>query len=153
MRFALIKLLCRIKTIRNIHFYNIVSVDDLLNRMVLDQACPRNTKGLTELFIKSYFPQDKSSSSQLGRCVSLVERNPDAALIFFGSVKDFASVGEIAKLMVLVVKCLLLRRQNKEEEEETGHHYSVRTKVQMLKLLHVLLSSIARSVCLVFLNI
>ncbi|KAF4325557.1 hypothetical protein BBI17_000147 [Phytophthora kernoviae] len=65
-------LLVRIKSIRNLHFYDVVPVNDLLCRMVMDRDSPLACKQLVSLFLNSYFPQSVGGSSQVARCLALV---------------------------------------------------------------------------------
>ncbi|CAK4694915.1 unnamed protein product [Aphanomyces euteiches] len=57
VRAAFCQLLVRIKSIRNMHFYDIAPVDQCLNRLVLDSSRNAVVKPLTNLFLRSYFPQ------------------------------------------------------------------------------------------------
>ncbi|RHY60118.1 hypothetical protein DYB38_013369 [Aphanomyces astaci] len=57
VRAAFCRLLVRIKSIRNMHFYDIAPVDSCLLRLVMDAARPSVAKPITNLFLRSYFPQ------------------------------------------------------------------------------------------------
>ncbi|OQS02288.1 condensin-2 complex subunit G2, partial [Thraustotheca clavata] len=106
VRVAVARLLVRVKSIRHMHFYDIVSIDECFRRLVLDKAKPSVAKPLTELFMNSYFPQGASGSSQVARTLSLIEKYPTASLVFYRNVYQFASVGSVCKLVVLLFKCL-----------------------------------------------
>ncbi|RLN37548.1 hypothetical protein BBJ28_00015469 [Nothophytophthora sp. Chile5] len=86
-------LLVRIKSIRNLHFYDVVPVNDLLCRMVMDRDSPMACKQLVSLFLNSYFPQSVGGSSQVARCLALVKKNPEAAMVFYANVVEHVSVG------------------------------------------------------------
>ncbi|GLD93520.1 hypothetical protein PINS_up002112 [Pythium insidiosum] len=116
-------LLVRIKSIRNLHFYDIVPVNELLERLVIDRECPLVRKQLVLLFLNSYFPQSVGGSSQVARCLSLVKKHPEAAMVFYGHVADHASVGSVCKLAALLCRCSLnfVSRRLKKEEEVVEH--------------------------------
>ncbi|RQM27494.1 hypothetical protein B5M09_006918 [Aphanomyces astaci] len=57
VRAAFCRLLVRVKSIRNMHFYDIAPVDSCLLRLVMDAARPSVAKPITNLFLRSYFPQ------------------------------------------------------------------------------------------------
>lgn len=57
VRLALVKLLVRVSSIRNIHFYEIVPIEELHQRLVLDQNRPAIMTQLSSLLLRSYFPQ------------------------------------------------------------------------------------------------
>ncbi|POM79751.1 Condensin-2 complex subunit G2, partial [Phytophthora palmivora] len=88
VRAAFGALLVRIKSIRNLHFYDVVPVNDLLCRLVLDRDSPLACKELVSLFLNSYFPQNVGGSSQVARCLALVRKNPEAAMVFYANVVD-----------------------------------------------------------------
>ncbi|KAF4140976.1 Condensin II non structural maintenance of chromosomes subunit [Phytophthora infestans] len=148
-------LLVRIKSIRNLHFYDVVSVNDLLCRMVMDRDSPLACKQLVSLFLNSYFPQSVGGSSQVARCLALVRKNPEAAMVFYANVIEHVSVGSVCKLAALLLRCSLnfvSRRlkqpqesedddeEDEEEEEEEG--FSVVGQVVVLEVIGNLLKSV-----------
>lgn len=80
MRAEFASLLVRIKSIRGPYFFDVVSVNDLLDRLVL-------------LFLNSYYPESVGGSSQVARCLALVKKHPEAAMVFYAHVADHTSVG------------------------------------------------------------
>ncbi|CAH0522262.1 unnamed protein product [Peronospora belbahrii] len=147
-------LLVRIKSIRNMHFYDVVPVNDLLCRMVLDRDRPLACKQLVSLFLNSYFPQSVGGSSQVARCLALVRKNPEAAMVFYANVAEHVSAGSVCKLAALMLRCSLnfvSRRlkqpqefedddgDNDEEEEES---FSVVGQVVVLEVIGNLLKSV-----------
>ncbi|TMW64843.1 hypothetical protein Poli38472_009010 [Pythium oligandrum] len=147
-------LLVRIKSIRNLHFYDVVSVNDLLDRLVLDRDCPIVRKQLILLFLNSYFPQSVGGSSQVARCLALVKKNPEAAMVFYGNVADQASVGSVCKLAALLCRCSLnfvskrLNRpqgdddEEEEEQEEEEEGFSIVGRIVVLEIMASLLKSV-----------
>ncbi|KAG9400610.1 hypothetical protein AC1031_010823 [Aphanomyces cochlioides] len=106
VRAAFCQLLVRIKSIRNMHFYDIAPVDQCLNRLVLDSSRNAVVKPLTNLFLRSYFPQGVSESSQVARTLSLIEEHEPASRVFYRHVVYFSSVGAVCKLVVLLLRFL-----------------------------------------------
>jgi hypothetical protein len=56
------------------HFYEIVPVDHLLERLAEDRRCPAVCRALTELLLNSFFPQNGDTGAdtdQLNRCVQV----------------------------------------------------------------------------------
>ncbi|KAJ0394860.1 hypothetical protein P43SY_002501 [Pythium insidiosum] len=148
-------LLVRIKSIRNLHFYDIVPVNDLLDRLVVDRECPLVRKQLVLLFLNSYFPQSVGGSSQVARCLSLVKKHPEAAMVFYGHVADHASVGSVCKLAALLCRCSLnfvSKRLKKEEDvdddedddddDDEEESFSVVGRIVILEIMVSLLKSV-----------
>lgn len=115
-------LLVRIKSIRNLHFYDVVPVNDLLCRMVLDRECPQVRKQLVSLFLNSYFPQSVGGSSQVARCLALVKKNPEAAMVFYGNVADQVSVGSVCKLAALLLRVSINFVSKRLKQPKEKHH-------------------------------
>lgn len=167
-------LLVRIKSIRNLHFYDVVPVDDLLARLVLDKDCLLVRKQLVSLFLNSYFPQSVGGSSQVARCLALVKKSPEAAMVFYGSVADHASVGSVCKLSALLLRCSLnfvskrLKKHagndndsdndsdkagnddsdndNDDDDDDDDSGFSVVGQIVVLEVIASLLSSVHRKV-------
>ncbi|ETV67773.1 hypothetical protein, variant 1 [Aphanomyces astaci] len=103
VRAAFCRLLVRVKSIRNMHFYDIAPVDSCLLRLVMDAARPSVAKPITNLFLRSYFPQGASDDAQVARTLSLIEEHPVASRVFYRHVVHFSSVGAVCKLVVLLL--------------------------------------------------
>lgn len=63
VRAAMVKLLDFVKHIRSIHFYDIVSVEDLLTRLSIESETV--AKLIVTLLLNSYFPYQKNSQVQV----------------------------------------------------------------------------------------
>lgn len=148
-------LLVRIKSIRNLHFYDVVPVNDLLCRMVMDRDNPLACKQLVSLLLNSYFPQSVGGSSQVARCLALVRKNPEAAMVFYANVVEHVSAGSVCKLAALLLRCSLnfvSRRlkqpqeseddddEDDDDDEEEG--FSVVGQVVVLEVIGNLLKSV-----------
>ncbi|KAL3674524.1 hypothetical protein V7S43_000472 [Phytophthora oleae] len=148
-------LLVRIKSIRNLHFYDVVPVNDLLCRMVMDHDSPLARKQLVSLFLNSYFPQSVGGSSQVARCLALVRKNPEAAMVFYANVVEHVSVGSVCKLAALLLRCSLnfVSRRLKqpqesedddddEDDDDEEEGFSVVGQVVVLEVIGNLLKSV-----------
>lgn len=154
-------LLVRIKSVRDLHFYDVVPVNDLLCRLIVDRECPVVRKQLVSLFLNSYFPQGVGGSSQVARCLALIKKNPESAMVFYGNVADQVSVGSVCKLAALLLRVSLnfvskrLKQSEEEdksteneddEEEEEEEEFSVVGQVVVLEVVGNLLKSVHEKV-------
>ncbi|GMF20582.1 unnamed protein product [Phytophthora fragariaefolia] len=147
-------LLVRIKSIRNLHFYDVVPVNDLLCRMVMDRDSPLACKQLVSLFLNSYFPQSVGGSSQVARCLALVRKNPEAAMVFYANVVEHVSVGSVCKLAALLLRCSLnfvsrrlkqpqeSEEDDEDDEDDEEESFSVVGQVIVLEVIGNLLKSV-----------
>ena len=62
VRFAFVDLLVNLKEIKGVHFYDIVPVDQLLTRLVVDKSHASLSGRLTELLSNSFYPRGPGSS-------------------------------------------------------------------------------------------
>ena len=126
VRIAFIKVLCQVKSIRDMHFYEIVSVDHLLERLAEDHHRPHVCKVMTQLLINSFYPQhdngDDNDASQhqqieyeqISRCIKFIEMNPRAAEAFYSTLHGHISIGCIAKLITMLFSFLLASEHSLE---------------------------------------
>lgn len=84
VRLAMVNLLLVIRPIRNIHFYDIVKVDDLILRLENDSSQMHSK--LTSLLLLSYLPLDKGASEVSRRVLALVKQSSLASSHFFEHV-------------------------------------------------------------------
>jgi len=106
VRVAFINLLEKIKGIRGMHFYDIVCVDHLLRRLSQDADKPLVCRAMTKLLLNSFYPQNNgekgSSIEQTRRCIKFIRENVRAAEAFYSYFHEFCSVGNAAKLSVVL---------------------------------------------------
>jgi hypothetical protein len=117
------------------HFYEIVPVDHLLERLVEDRHCAQASRALTELLLNSFYPQADAASAgtgteteQLNRCLQFVEKNPAAAEVFYSNLHHFVSIGHVAKLVTMLFTFLVTAESRRmgaaaapaEDAEEGG---------------------------------
>jgi len=130
-------MLLRVSRIRGIRFADIVGVDHLLARLVLDGDNTKLASGITQLLMASFMPQvsrvarmsnerqcltlnplgvsvwmcsatsqGKPGSQQLTRALDFLSTSPAAALVFYRHAHAFCTVGNVAKLIILLQKAL-----------------------------------------------
>lgn len=106
VRVAFINLLDKIKGIRGMHFYDIVQIEQLLQRLSEDAHRPLVCKAMTKLLLNSFYPQNDgekgSAIEQTRRCIKLIRENAVAAEVFYFHFHEFCSVGNAAKLCVVL---------------------------------------------------
>ena len=90
VRLALIALLVAVKRVRAIKFWDVVPVEELLQRMGRDSD--KVGLSLAALLQHSYLPLDKGGETQVQRCIVLFRQNPAAALAFYRHVKTHVDV-------------------------------------------------------------
>lgn len=132
VRIAFMKILCQVKSIRGMHFYEIVSVDHLLERLAEDHHRPHVCHVMTQLLLNSFYPQEQNHDNtllshqqqhqhqqleyqQISRCVQFIEMNPIAAEAFYSTLYEHISVGCIAKLVTMLFSFLLASEQSPDK--------------------------------------
>ena len=125
VRVAFIRILCQMKGIRGMHFYDVVSVDHLLERLAQDRRCPAVCEVMSELLLNSFFPMNDSTNSavaggleteQLNRCIQFVDKNLIAAEAFYYHLSKFVSVGHVAKLATVLFTFLVTTEARAQKE-------------------------------------
>jgi len=127
VRVAFMKILCQVKGIRGMHFYDIVPVDHLLARMAADHHCSAVGLVMTDLLLNSFYPQAASGASspeteQLNRCMQFISKEPVAAEVFYSHLHHFISIGQVAKLITVMFTFLVTVdiRSRAAGEEQAG---------------------------------
>jgi len=136
VRNALVNLLIRIKSIRDIKFYDLVPVEHLLERLAVDRSLGSK---LTLLLLDSFYPQNIPGSEQLRRALTLVESHPRAAGVFFANIHNHVSTGSVCKLAMLFGKWIISQLPGLEKENTMHLFRSAMTTIS------VLWSSVAKS--------
>jgi condensin-2 complex subunit G2 len=113
VRLAAIRMLTGVKRIPGIRFYHVVPVDHLLARLaeegrIHSSRCNGVAKELTALLLNSYFPQgpNVTGTDQLKRTLTFLLTQPSAAAVFYSNLASHLSVESVAKLIVMLLKCL-----------------------------------------------
>jgi condensin-2 complex subunit G2 len=135
----------QIKDVREISLFEIVSITDLTDRLLLDSTHPQIVLGICELLVSTYYPNtseaNNESSRQLQRCVQLIEDNFLAAEIFYGNLKNFISLGSVVKLTVILFQLLkanLSRFQTTSVKPTKNHENRKRSRKHQLESQNVI---------------
>jgi hypothetical protein len=93
-----------VSTVRDIHWYDIVNQEQLLARLALDANRPTNASRITQLLLRSYFPQGVRGVEQYKRAVKFLQATPGAALTFFSHVHEHVPLANVSKLILILQK-------------------------------------------------
>ena len=145
VRVAFLTILCKVKDIRNMVFYNIVPVDQLLLRFE-DDAVHRRAAGclkMTELLLNSFFPPSitvnnntdieeeedemiiRLDKERCRRCLEFVKSSPVAAVAFYTHLHTQIDLLQLTRFTMTLFQlfCILdLDEQQQEEEEQQSSH-------------------------------
>ena len=111
VRLEFVRVLNKVKNIKGIHFYQIVSVEHLQRRLAADANRPSIRNAITELLLNSYYPQQHAGNSgsaannqnQVRRCLHFVRENLPASIAFYTTFHKFTSVGSASKLLTMLL--------------------------------------------------
>lgn len=105
------------------HFYDIVPVAHVLERMAEDSDRPKIQHAITDLLLNSFYPQDESGESmgalRLQRCLSFIQENIVAAEAFYAALHQHVSVGASTKMCVILFSLFISRAPTSDEEQIT----------------------------------
>eukprot|EP01038_Epipyxis_sp_PR26KG_P008302 gene8302-11233_t len=128
VRIAFINILCQVKDLRDVHFYDIISPDDLICRLDLDCKKPAVCMELCKLLLNSYYPRGDGTqvmtTEQSNRCIQLIQKSISSACAFYGSLNNMVSVGSVTKLAVTLLVIFLhssnesSKKHNSKENDE-----------------------------------
>lgn len=113
VRIEFVRLLCKVKDIKSIQFYDIVSEEDLLLRLAADADRPTMSSVMTELLMNSFFPRGEKGTSpeekleQIHRCFVFLKKNEKAAITFYGHLSKHTSSATVARFACLLFVYLL----------------------------------------------
>ena len=141
VRIAAVRLLQTIKSTQGIKYYHVVPVDHLLARLSDEGLPPKNptnpvASGLTELMMNSYFPQGEgvTGAEQMKRTLSFLSSDPNAAVVFYANLASHLSVGSVAKLAAMLLRCLVAAvetdKARTKQGKKRGRQYGVREEEQ-----------------------
>lgn len=125
VRIAMVNLLIKVKGIRKIKYWSIVSVEHLLVRLAIDtQPVARR---IMQIIFSSFLPLDKSAEVQVTRIICLIETNPKASRIFFQHAPKQMSLEQVVSFIVLLCGCILRCIRNEkvasdESFQESDNH-------------------------------
>ncbi|XP_064643919.1 condensin-2 complex subunit G2-like [Lineus longissimus] len=121
VRVAMVDLLLKIKGMRLIKVWHVVSMDHLLVRLTMDSAPV--VRRIANLIHSSFMPADKSPEVLLSRCVALLQANPAAARKFYRYVPARMSLTDIGKFMLLtcnfILNCIMREDPEMKDRDES----------------------------------
>lgn len=113
VRIAFIAILDKVKTVKNIAFYEVAGEDHILACLAEDARRPAVATALTKLLLNSFYPREDNGSSspqmniqQKLRCLKFVRMNTAAAVAFYSNLHKFVSVGSATKLCAMLFAVL-----------------------------------------------
>jgi hypothetical protein len=110
VRLEFIKILITVKGLREIHFYDIVSVDTLFMRLVHERHSTEIVGELTSLLFNSFFPPSEEGSTinkeHVKRCLNMIDQNLSAAEVFYSQLHLHLPTGAIAKFVAMLSNIL-----------------------------------------------
>ncbi|KAK5579142.1 hypothetical protein RB653_008821 [Dictyostelium firmibasis] len=111
-------LLLFIKGISTIRFFDIVPVEHLLERMILDYKNQRLSKKFTQLIVELYFPTDAKKWDLVNNCIQFFKTKKQAAFSFYSNLVNFVPVLLVAKFVCTLFNYLVkFSNQNIEINE------------------------------------
>ncbi|XP_052803388.1 condensin-2 complex subunit G2-like [Mya arenaria] len=105
VRIAMLNLLCSVKSLRTIKYWNIVPLEHLLARLVIDSE-PVN-KRIVKLIFSNFVPIEATNDVKVSRCVMLIETNPAAARQFYRYAKHHMNIDDIVSYITMLCKAVL----------------------------------------------
>jgi alkylated DNA nucleotide flippase Atl1 len=122
-----------VKGFRDMHFYEIVPVDHLLERLAQDRNCPSVCRSMAELLLNSFYPLSLSQSlsgsdtaaaatgtagksgtveaEQLSRCLQFVKKCPLAAVTIYAHVHPFVPLASRARFVTMIFTYLVKQQE------------------------------------------
>jgi len=114
VRVEFARLLSKVKDIKGIQFYDIVSEEDLLLRFAADAERPSMCSAMSELLMNSFFPRGDRGTvtpeekfEQIRRCFLFLKKNEKAAVAFYSNLNKHTSSGTVARFACLLFNYLL----------------------------------------------
>lgn len=111
VRLSMCKMLNKVKNMKFIKYYEIVNIENILHRMVLDSDKPKILLLLSQLICNSFFPDNVNGSELVSRSFTLIEKNYEAANLFFSQLHKMVNISRICKLIKLF-DCFLISHIN-----------------------------------------
>lgn len=110
VRYEFIMILNKIKDVRSMHFYDISTPEQLLQRLVLDGDKPTISNAISSLLLSNFYPQQLTpeeetackslNSVQLDRCVKFIQQDIRAAVSFYHTLSEHISIASATKFAV-----------------------------------------------------
>lgn len=146
------------KGIKEIHFYEIVEVPHLLQRLSEDIDKPEICDAMCELLLNSFYPtstdeKGNNSAIQIQRCLAFTKENELAATGFYKSLHHHVSIGSLSKFSVVLFQtiqnslkdacgALSKRRRDDQDNSSNGPGLNESQCGKLLRILYSVLASI-----------
>ncbi|XP_078285579.1 condensin-2 complex subunit G2 [Rhinoraja longicauda] len=104
VRVAFVDMLLKVKAVKAAKFWKICPMEHLLARLELDSRPV--ARRIVNLLFNSFFPVNQPDEEWCERCVTLVQMNPMAARKFYQYAHEHTAPTNIAKLMLVIRRCL-----------------------------------------------
>lgn len=97
--------------INNMHYYDVVSPEQLLNRLIIDANKPLICSELTLLLLNNFYPQQLPINNnnddtitihdlQLERCLKLIQQDIRVAILMYSNLHKHINLGSVTKFVV-----------------------------------------------------
>lgn len=124
-RVAFIQILCKVKQIKGLTFYSIVTVENLLARLEDDRDRPAVCSQMTALLLNSFLPQlraddcdergialdahlvQEKEAEQCRRCIDFLDKNSVTAVTFYSHVHEHAPLQTVVRLVINLFQLLV----------------------------------------------
>ena len=138
VRVAFIQILCKVKQIRGLTFYSIVTVENLLARLEDDRDRPVVCSHMTGLLLNSFLPQlraddcdergmaldarmaQEKEAEQCRRCIEFLDKNHVTAITFYSHVHEQAPLHTVARLVINLFQLLVNTSSSVSESSGKG---------------------------------
>lgn len=117
VRLSMCKMLYKVKNMKFIKYYEIVNIENILHRMVLDYDKPKIILLLSQLICNSFYPDNVNGSELVSRAFTLIEKNYEAANIFFSQLYNIKNISKVCKLIKLF-NCFLISHINSNNNND-----------------------------------
>ncbi|XP_067864211.1 condensin-2 complex subunit G2 isoform X2 [Heptranchias perlo] len=138
VRVAFVDMLLKIKAARAAKFWKICPMEHLLARLELD-ARPV-ARRIVNLLFNSFFPVNQLEDVWCERCVTLIQMNPMAARKFYQYAHEHTAPTNIAKLMLVIRRCLNACIQRAEHNEDSSSGGDDEHQIENISVLDSVLS-------------
>ncbi|XP_048462087.1 condensin-2 complex subunit G2 [Rhincodon typus] len=118
VRVAFVDMLLKIKAARAAKFWKVCPMEHLLARLELDSRPV--ARRIVNLLFNSFFPVNQPEEVWCERCVTLVQMNPMAARKFYQYAHEHTAPTNIAKLMLVIRRCLNACIAREVQNEDSG---------------------------------
>ncbi|XP_023694476.1 condensin-2 complex subunit G2 [Paramormyrops kingsleyae] len=120
VRVAFVDMLLKIKAVKAAKFWKVCSMEHLLARLEVDSRPV--SRRIAGLLFNSFVPVDLPEVVWCERCVTLIQMNPVAARKFYQFAHMYTAPTNIAKLMLMIRRCLnaCIQRGEGDDMNETA---------------------------------